>query len=157
MKVVYTLKQHPQTNEYHLFEAKPTSSSECIPERKSMCKAMDTIKGFKFACANEQKAFLKCAELGRQVCGNCMKELYGTNWVLLIYFNNINLKKPGPSVRLLSEAICTAKSDKKVVYTSIKATVNAIEKVRNIIFNSDVISFLTFPPLLLCSSKDNKI
>lgn len=77
-KIVYTLKQHPKTSEYHLFEAKPTFDNKCIPNKKSMCTQMDNVDGFKFACVTEQEAFTKCAELGRQVCGNCMKELYGT-------------------------------------------------------------------------------
>jgi hypothetical protein len=77
-KIIYTLKEHPRTGEYHLFEAKPTSSTQCMPEKKSMCTQMDNIKGFIFACASEEEAFDKCAKLGRKVCGNCMKELYGT-------------------------------------------------------------------------------
>jgi len=78
-KIVYTLKQHPRTNEYHLFEATPLENNECRPNKKSMCEMMENVNGFKFACRTEKEAFLKCAELGRQVCGNCMKELYSTD------------------------------------------------------------------------------
>ena len=77
-KIVYTLKQNPTTQEYHLFEATPNADNTCTPAGKSMCKAMDTRKGFKFACKDEKEAFIECAKLGRAVCGNCMKELYGT-------------------------------------------------------------------------------
>lgn len=78
-KIVYTLKQHPRTFEYHLFESTPNIDGSCKANQKSMCEKMEWVEGAKFACASEKDAFTKCAELGRQVCGNCMKELYGTN------------------------------------------------------------------------------
>lgn len=78
-KVVYTLKEHPRTGEYHLFEAIPNDDNTCTAKSRSMCKAMDRISGNKFACKSEKETFIKCAELGREVCGNCMKELYGTH------------------------------------------------------------------------------
>ena len=78
-KVVYTLKEHPRTDEYHLFESVPNSDRTCSASKKSMCKAMDWVEGNKFACKSEKEIFIKCAELGREVCGNCMKELYGTH------------------------------------------------------------------------------
>lgn len=77
-KIVYTLKQHPRTLEYHLFKSTPTLDKKCRANDKSMCQKMDWVSGAKFACASEQESFIKCAELGTQVCGNCMKELYGT-------------------------------------------------------------------------------
>jgi hypothetical protein len=78
-KILYTLKKNPKTDEYHLFEATPTTPGRCIASAKSMCKAMNKVDGSKFACEEEKEAFKKCAELGREVCGNCMKELYGTD------------------------------------------------------------------------------
>lgn len=78
-KILYTLKQNPKTLEYHLFEATATVDDRCVPEKKSMCKAMDNVSGNKFACKEEKEAFIECAKLGKKVCGNCMKELYGTN------------------------------------------------------------------------------
>ena len=78
-KVVYTLKEHPRTGEYHLFESTPNDYGSCSASKKSMCKAMDWVEGNKFACKSEKETFFKCAELGREVCGNCMKELYGTH------------------------------------------------------------------------------
>jgi len=78
-KVVYTLKEHSRTDEYHLFESVSNPEGTCSASSKSMCKAMEWVKGNKFACQNEKETFLKCAKLGRQVCGNCMKELYGTH------------------------------------------------------------------------------
>ncbi|PHR58995.1 MAG: hypothetical protein COA44_02270 [Arcobacter sp.] len=79
MLKVYTLKEHPRTEEYHLFMATPQPEGKCTPEKKSMCRAMDNIKGSKFACKDEKTAFIECAKLGKSVCGNCMKELYGNN------------------------------------------------------------------------------
>ena len=79
VEILYTLKQNPKTLEYHLFEATPAEGTSCTPSKKSMCKSMDYVKGFKFACSDEKEAFAECTELGRKVCGNCMKELYGTN------------------------------------------------------------------------------
>ena len=78
-KVVYTLKEHPRTGEYHLFESTRKDDDSCSTSEKSMCKAMDWVEGSKFACESEKETFFKCAELGREVCGNCMKELYGTH------------------------------------------------------------------------------
>ena len=77
--IVYTLKQNPTSLEYHLFEATPNDDDTCSAKPKSMCQMMKRVSGAKFACKTEREAFLKCAELGRQVCGNCMKELYSTD------------------------------------------------------------------------------
>lgn len=77
--IVYTLKQNPITSEYHLFEATPTIDRKCTPQPKSMCGIMKNIANYKFACKSEKDTFIECAKLGRLVCGNCMKELYGTN------------------------------------------------------------------------------
>lgn len=79
MSKIYTLKEHPRTGEYHLFEATPAPEDRCTPEKKSMCELMDTVKGNIFACKSEKEAFLECAKLGKKVCGNCMKELYGND------------------------------------------------------------------------------
>ena len=40
-KVVYTLKEHPRTGEYHLFESTRNDDGSCSTSEKSMCKAMD--------------------------------------------------------------------------------------------------------------------
>jgi hypothetical protein len=72
----YTLKQN-HTGQYHLFEAKQNLDGKCISENKSMCKKMDYIDSSKFICQDENTTFLECAKLKQQVCGNCMRELYG--------------------------------------------------------------------------------
>ena len=39
--VYYTLKEHPRTGEYHLFESTRKDDDSCSTSEKSMCKAMD--------------------------------------------------------------------------------------------------------------------
>lgn len=72
----YTLKQN-HTGQYHLFEATKNSDGSCTSANKSMCTKMDYIKESKFTCKDENNTFLECAKLKKEVCGNCMQELYG--------------------------------------------------------------------------------
>lgn len=72
----YTLKQN-HTGQYHLFESTRNPDGKCIAQTKSICKKMDHIVSSKFACQDEDTTFLECAKLKQQVCGNCMRELYG--------------------------------------------------------------------------------
>jgi hypothetical protein len=76
----YTLKKHPQTNQYHLFEGRlnpPDSETKCTSEKKSVCEKMSWVEGSKFSCETDEKIVrLKCAELGREVCGVCISHMY---------------------------------------------------------------------------------
>ena len=75
----YTLKQN-HTGQYHLFEAHFNNYGQCVPESKSICKKMEDTSNSEFEefkCEDEATTFLKCAELQKEVCGNCMQELYG--------------------------------------------------------------------------------
>lgn len=78
MKRRYTLKKN-YTGQYHLFEATLTADGSCTSASKSMCTKMNYIKESKFTCKDEDTTFLECAKLKREVCGNCMQELYGDN------------------------------------------------------------------------------
>lgn len=80
-KKTYTLKKHPETGQYHLFEGKmnpPGSEYKCTSESSSICEKMDHVKGHnKFACeTDEAQVRLECAKLGREVCGICVSSLY---------------------------------------------------------------------------------
>ena len=78
--IVFSLKQKKETQEFHLFRAKPTVDSKCTPESKSICKEMDLSESSEriFSCEKEAAARRKCAEIGRQVCGTCVSSLYET-------------------------------------------------------------------------------
>lgn len=79
-ETVYTLKQKKNTEELHLFKGKVISETKCVNENLSICKKMtsDESKGNLFECKNENEARLKCAQTGRQVCGDCVSSLYLT-------------------------------------------------------------------------------
>ncbi|QGY47848.1 hypothetical protein GM418_30590 [Maribellus comscasis] len=79
-KIVYTLKRKGDTDELHLFRAKPTEDNKCIPEKESICKKMDKSESTEniFTCYSEEDARIKCAKIGRQVCGTCISHLYET-------------------------------------------------------------------------------
>lgn len=79
--IVYTLKKKKDTEELHLFEAEMnTAGTECTPKEKSVCREMDKSESSsnKFTCEDEKTARIKCAEIGRAVCGTCVSHLYAT-------------------------------------------------------------------------------
>lgn len=80
MAIVYTLKEREDTGELHLFEATPSTPGHCTPRNTSICEAMNNSESIRviFACKTEEEARKKCAEIGREVCGNCVKNLYAT-------------------------------------------------------------------------------
>jgi hypothetical protein len=75
----YTLKKKKDTGEYHLFEGSMTKDG-CTSKQVSICEKMDKSEstGNIFACADEDLARKKCAEIGREVCGICVSHLYTT-------------------------------------------------------------------------------
>jgi len=77
---LYTLKEDKDTRELHLFRAKPTVKNKCKPNIDSICTVMNKNQSVRnvFACLSEDDARLKCAEIGREVCGNCVRHLYKT-------------------------------------------------------------------------------
>jgi len=68
----YTLIKCKDTKEYHLFKGK-SSKSIC----KKMSQPCENIE-HKFSYKDEDEARLKCAEVGRKVCGICISHLYKT-------------------------------------------------------------------------------
>lgn len=77
----YTLKEHKDSGELHLFEGdmNPEGSEyKCNSGSKSICKKMNKSdnKGNRFACATAQEAREKIAKIGRKVCGTCVSHLY---------------------------------------------------------------------------------
>jgi hypothetical protein len=79
-EIVYTLKQKKGTDEFHLFKGKMTAVDKCTSEASSICNKMSGNEsvGNRFTCESEDSARLKCAEIGRQVCGTCVSSLYTT-------------------------------------------------------------------------------
>lgn len=83
MKKAYALREHKTTGEYHIFVGKflPKGSEHlCDSSNTSDCKEMtraDSIKNI-FICKDEEEARKLCAEHGRKVCANCIRELYKT-------------------------------------------------------------------------------
>jgi len=75
----YTLKIKNNTKEYHLFEGIMLKDG-CNSNQHSICEKMDKSQssGNVFACEDEDSARLKCAEIGREVCGICVSHLYTT-------------------------------------------------------------------------------
>ncbi|WP_415887532.1 hypothetical protein [Providencia rettgeri] len=80
-KKTYTLKKHPETGQYHLFEGKlnpENSDTKCTSESWSICEKMKWVSGHKgISCeTNEATVRLECAKIGRDVCGACISSLY---------------------------------------------------------------------------------
>ncbi len=76
---VYTLKIKKNTTEYHLFRGNPVVGG-CTTDQKSICKEMDKNESSSdlFKCMDEDSARIKCAQIGRRVCGTCVSHLYET-------------------------------------------------------------------------------
>lgn len=79
-KYAYTLKKKKETDELHLFKGEFTSTTECNSKQLSICGGMNKADsaGNSFACKDENEARTRCAEIGRSVCGNCIRDLYTT-------------------------------------------------------------------------------
>lgn len=80
-KTTYTLKKNPNTDQFHLFEGKlnpPNSENKCKSESFSICEKMKWVSGSKdISCeVDESIVRIKCAQLGRSVCGICVSHLY---------------------------------------------------------------------------------
>lgn len=77
----YTLKEHKDSEEIHLFEGNMLPNDpnhKCDSNLKSICKKMgkSDSKGNRFTCATEQEARIEIAKIGRKVCGTCVSHLY---------------------------------------------------------------------------------
>lgn len=80
---LYTLVKRKQSGELHLFESVINDDSKCeATSNLSVCSAMNiNQKGEAvFTCLVEDDARKECAKVGRAVCGNCVKNLYATNY-----------------------------------------------------------------------------
>ena len=75
----YTLKERKDTDEYHLFIC-TNRNKKCYPAPQSVCQEMHNSESIRniFVCKDEDEARIKCAEIGRQVCGTCVSHLYET-------------------------------------------------------------------------------
>ena len=75
----YTLKERQSSNEYHLFVC-TNRDDKCYPNSNSICNKMHKSESIRneFICENEDTARIKCAKIGREVCGICVSHLYET-------------------------------------------------------------------------------
>ncbi|OAL80773.1 hypothetical protein AY606_15380 [Acinetobacter sp. SFB] len=81
VKTTFTLKENPETGQFHLFEGKlnpPNADTACTSQNSSVCEKMKWVSGHKdIVCeTNESIVRMKCAKLGRSVCGICVSHLY---------------------------------------------------------------------------------
>lgn len=74
---LFSLLEKNNTKELHLFHSR-LSNSACNALNDSICNKMTLSENSKtiFSCKDENEARKKCAELGRQVCGTCVSNLY---------------------------------------------------------------------------------
>lgn len=83
---LYSLLKRKDTEELHLFNSNiRKEDKKCfLLENESMCGAMESderIGNAIFACENEVEARKLCAQKGRAVCGNCVAQLYTTDYL----------------------------------------------------------------------------
>jgi len=73
----YTLKEKKDTQEFHLFKGRMTTEG-CTSNLSSICKEMTKSESSRniFSCKDEDDARVRCATIGRQVCGTCVSHLY---------------------------------------------------------------------------------
>jgi len=78
-KFAYTLKKKQGTAELHLFKVTQVDPKTCHVPDESLCGQMKKTEGAdnSFSCKEGAAARLRCANLGRQVCGDCVSLLYG--------------------------------------------------------------------------------
>lgn len=80
----YTFKQDKKTEEIHIYAGKilpAGANGKCTSNPISICEAKEKINGTNVRdaiCLEEEEARYKAAEIGREVCGNCVKNLYAT-------------------------------------------------------------------------------
>lgn len=74
---LFTLFKKNNTEELHLFNSEKVPDT-CNVRNQSICNKMsyDEKSETIFVCKDENTARTKCAELGRQVCGICVSNLY---------------------------------------------------------------------------------
>ena len=77
--IVYCLKKKFRTEELHLFKGVLNVGNSYSYEELSVCQKMHINENIeiKFSDKPEDIARTECAELGRQVCGTCVSNLYG--------------------------------------------------------------------------------
>lgn len=75
---LYSLSKKNKTKELHLFKSYKTNEKCYLSEKKSICKKMTSSESIKynFTCESVNEARIKCAEIGRNVCGICVSHLY---------------------------------------------------------------------------------
>jgi len=75
--ILYSLFQDKTSGKLHLYEGEKTTNG-CTAINDSICsqaKRSNAEKKWGFICKNEDQARIECAEIGRAVCGNCVKNL----------------------------------------------------------------------------------
>ena len=63
-KKLYTIKQRPETNEYHIFESYKDTEGKCVIKNPSICKKVSKGNPVKdYTCMTEDDVRIKAAEL----------------------------------------------------------------------------------------------
>lgn len=77
---VFTARKHSETDEIHLFKGRRKPGTGCQTGANSVCREMNSAEGnaVLFQCEDEVAARIKCAGIGRQMCGTCVSTLYET-------------------------------------------------------------------------------
>ncbi len=78
-KIAYTLKKKQDTEELHLFKVTQVDPKTCHVPDDSICGMMKKTESAdnRFICKDEAAARLRCSNIGRHVCGECVRHLYG--------------------------------------------------------------------------------
>lgn len=79
---LFSLLKRKNTGVLHLFHSKLNGDACNVePHKLSICQRMslDESEATIFRCENENEARRRCAEIGREVCGTCVSNLYADN------------------------------------------------------------------------------
>ncbi len=76
----YNIMQKTDTEEYHIFKVIKDQNGKENVLTPSICKEMNYKEGIKVNAKplDEEETRLKACEIGRKVCGNCIRNLYTT-------------------------------------------------------------------------------
>ena len=81
MKKAYSFCDKTNTGVIHIFKGTFDQDGKCDTDKKSICKKMSRYDGDWLknnSCFVDDVARKKAAEVGREVCGDCVSHLYKT-------------------------------------------------------------------------------
>lgn len=77
---LFALCKDKNTDEYHIFETRKNADICTAKSKTSICGAAEVKDqgNCVSVCVNAKAIKIKAAEIGNQVCGNCMKIIFKT-------------------------------------------------------------------------------